>query len=219
MRRTFLITALLAAAFAVSPTVGSAAPASHRATVRVVVAPVTADGHAAPGFTVHPIRHPWSVVDCSFKDPSRGAISPNIENCGPSAAYAIACWKSATPKRVLCMQDPSKHVLAEMKRQGRFAPTKLAKPRDRAPLLIVLTDGSRCQIREGGAWGQPKGHPNLYGAYSCDKHGVAWLYAKGSHNDPHNGVDESSASWTIRTGNSQIVWRHIAQAYFVATAS
>lgn len=196
----------------------SPARTSYPATVRVVVAPVTSTGHSADGYAVHSVN-PKLAVDCSYPDASPGAVSPNIEFCSPSAAYAIACWKSATAHRVLCIQDPTKRKLIEFSRQGRFAKTKIAKPRYRAPLLVVLTDGTRCQIRDGGAWGQPKGHPNLYGAYSCDRHGVGWLYAKGSHSDPHNGVDESTPSWRLRVGENNIVWRHIAKAYFVATAS
>lgn len=212
-----------AAGLVLTPSAGAAqshARQTYPATARIVVAPVTSSGQAAAGYHVQAESQGWAVVDCSYPDPSPGAVSPNIELCSPSAAYAIACWKAAATKRVLCTRDPSSHELVEMKRTGKFAPTKIAKPRDRAPLLIVLTDGTRCQIRVGGAWGQPKGHPNLYGAYSCDRHGAAWLYAKGSYRDPHAGIDESHPSWRIRTGNGgrTIVWRHIAEAYFVATA-
>lgn len=201
---------------AVVPLDAGPAAAVAPATAKVVVYPVTSSGHAAAGFAVH-AQHGFTV-DCSDANPSPGALSPNIELCYPSAAYAVACWKAAAPGKVLCMRDPSTHKLYRISR-GRFASTAINKPRNRAPLLIVLGDGTRCQIRVGGAWGQPKGHPNLYGAYSCDRHGAAWLWAKGSHRDSHNGIDESSATWRIRVGENTIVWRNIAKAYFVATAS
>jgi hypothetical protein len=109
-----------------------------------------------------------------------------------------------------------------MKRQGRFAKTKIAKARDRAPLVIVLTDGTHCQIRDGGAWGQLKGHPNLYGAYSCTRHGAVWARMSGSRSAAHWGVNESDPSWTVRTAGFRAhhtVLRHVARAYFVSTAS
>lgn len=190
--------------------------AASTGTIKVITRPVTASGHAAAGFTVHG-QHGLSV-DCSTADGSPGALSPDIALCYPSAAYAIACWKAAAPGKVLCVRDPSSHKVYRMGRDGKFAKTSVPKPRDRAPLLIVLGDGTRCQIRVGGAWGQPKGHPNLYGAYSCDRHGAAWLWSKGSRRDPHAGIDESGATWRIRTGQNTIVWRDIAEAYFVATA-
>ncbi|HWC34671.1 MAG TPA: hypothetical protein VG650_07565 [Mycobacteriales bacterium] len=195
----------------------STATASAATTVKIIVMPVTASGHAAAGFTVK-VEHLGFGIGCDFKDPSPGALSPNIEECAPSAAYAIACWKAAAPGKVLCMRDPSSHKVYKIKRQGKFKNTAIAKPRDRAPLMIVLADGSTCQIRDGGAWPQPKGRPNLYAAYSCAKYGVAWTYAKGRHRDPHNGIDESSSTWRIRVGEKHVVWRKIAKAYFVATA-
>ncbi|HVT63617.1 MAG TPA: hypothetical protein VHD81_00500 [Mycobacteriales bacterium] len=187
------------------------------ATVKVIVMPVTVSGTAASGFSVKK-QDPGFPVDCRYKDPSIAAVSPDIETCSPSAAYAPACWKAAAPGKVLCMRDASSHKVFLIKREGRFADTAIAKPRDRAPLDFVLTDGTKCQIRIGGAWGPVPHHPNLYGAYSCDRHDAAWLYAKGSHSDAHAGIDESGASWRIRTGYKHIVWRHIATAYFVATA-
>jgi hypothetical protein len=216
IRLAALAAALLG--FAAVPVVSAPSAVAAPATAKVYVMPVTASGHAAPGFRVH-AQHLGFGISCDYKNPSPGAVSPNIEECSPSAAYAIACWKAAAPGKVLCLRNPRGHKLDKVKRAGKFANTPIAKPRDRAPLLIVLTDGSRCMIRDGGAWGQPKGHPNLYGAYSCDKHGVAWLRAKGSHSDPHNGIDESSQTWRIRVGENNVVWRNIATAYFVATAA
>ena len=217
MRNRIAALAAAVVGLGVVPVAFASPAAAAPATIKVIVAPVTSSGHAASSFTVKKEK-PGYPVDCRFKDPSRGAVSPNIESCSPSAAYAIACWKAAATGKVLCMRDPSSHKLYLVRRDGKFAKTPVAKAQDRAPLLIVLTDGTRCQIRDGGAWGPVPGHPNLYGAYSCDRHNAAWLYAKGSHGDPHNGVDESSASWRIRTGYNHIVWRHIATAYFVATA-
>jgi len=214
------LAALVAATVGLSfAPVALAPPASAApATVKIIVMPVTAAGEAADGFTVKD-QDPGYPIDCSFKDPSRGAVSPNIENCSPGAAFAPACWNSAVAHHVLCMQDADKHKLVQFKRVGRFANTPMAKPNNRAPLLIVLTDGTHCKLRIGGAMGPVPHHPNLYAGYYCDRHTAAWEYAKGSHADAHNGIDESDDVWKVRTGYKHIVWRNIAKAYFVGTAS
>jgi hypothetical protein len=215
-RLLLLLTGLLGAG--ITPVTMAPATAAAAATVQIVVRPVAASGEAADGFTVRAMSEKYAIF-CNYKDPSIGAVSPDIESCSPSAAYAPACWKAATAHHVLCMQDPSKQKLVRFKRHGRFAKTPIAKPRDRAPLAITLTDGTYCKLRIGGAWGPVPNRPNLYGAYSCDHHTAAWLRAKGDHSDAHNGIDESSAAWRIRTGYKHIVWRTIAKAYFVGTAS
>jgi hypothetical protein len=192
----------------------NAARASHPATAKVVVHPVTTTGHARAGFAVQ--SEPGDTVDCSFADPSPGALSRNIEFCSPSAAYAIACWKSATAHHVLCMRDPTAKKLVKLPRTGKFASTARAHKAQRAPLLIVLGDGTRCSIRDGGAWGTLQSHPNWAGSYSCDHHGVVWT----PPNAKHNGVNESTASWTVRTapasGQGQLVTRRVKRAYFVS---
>jgi hypothetical protein len=183
-------------------------------TVKVVVRPVTSTGHVRAGFTV--TGEPSGSVDCSFRDPSPGAVSPNIEFCAPSAEYAVACWKAAAPHRVLCMRDPrTKHVV-RIPRSGAFAATGVAAARLRAPLGMRLRDGDYCSIRDGGAWGQLPGHPNLFGTYACRHDGAVWATA----NAAHQGVNESQPSWTVHTahfGSSHLATRHVAKAWFVGT--
>lgn len=207
-----------AALIPIASTAVATEPAVTPATVKVFVMPVTASGEATAGFTVKKMTDKFPIY-CNYKDPSRGAVSPDIETCSPAAAYALACWNSAAAHHVLCTQDPSTHKLVQFRRIGKFAKTDLARPRDRAPLVIVLRDGTHCKMRIGGAMGPVPHHPNLYGAYFCDRHDAAWVYAKGSHEDPHNGIDESGDAWRIRTGYKHIVWRYIATAYFVGTAA
>src|SRR4051812_41993459 len=78
-----------------------AAPAASAATPtdRVVLRPVTSSGHAAAGYKV--VKEPDHPVDCSIPDPSVAGVNKNILFCSPSAAYAVACWRSATPHHVL----------------------------------------------------------------------------------------------------------------------
>jgi hypothetical protein len=207
------------AALVAMPAAGAtAAPhAASPATAKVIAAPVTASGQASSGFTVH--KTPKSdVVECNFAEPSPGSISPNVEECSPSAAYAIACWKAATAHEALCMQNASSHKLSEVKLDGKFAATKAASAYDRAPLYLVLTDGTHCSIRDGGAWGFLKSNPHYTGSYSCSDQSNVWAPPKSGH----YGVNESAATWTVRTASESdkgpLVTRDVASAYFVATA-
>jgi hypothetical protein len=122
-------------------------------------------------------------------------------------------------ERALCMREPDKKKLVSIPLSGKFAKTALAPRKTRAPLLLVLTDGTKCSIRDGGAWGQLKSHPKWYGTYACEKHGVVWSPPKAHH----YGIDESAAVWTVRTGpgggKGKIVVRRIRRVYFVGTAS
>lgn len=217
MRATIagLAVGVLAAAPVATAAASGTTHATPAATKKVVVRPVTSSGQAAPGFGVR--GEPRGRVDCSFADPSAGAVSRNIESCSPSVEYAVACWKAAAHKSVLCLRDARVKRLVRIPRMGKFAATPPPKPADRAPLLVVLSDGTHCTIRDGGAWGQLKGHPRLFGTYSCDRHGAVWARSSA----PHSGVNESHASWTVRTaefGKRHLATRHVARAYFVGTA-
>lgn len=186
-----------------------------QATAKVVVRPVTTAGHASAGYSV--TGEPSEQVDCSVKSPSPGAVSPNIEFCSPSAAYAVACWKAAAPHRVLCLPNPRNKHLVRIPRNGAFASTGLAPRAQRAPLLIRLGDGDLCSIRDGGAWPGLPGHPKLFGTYSCTKDGAVWATATAKH----QGVNESNPVWTVRTahfGSHKLVTRHVTKAWFVGTA-
>jgi hypothetical protein len=218
--RMRLVVSLVAVAAAVGVAAleagANAAPAAASHTVKVVVRPVTASGHARSGFAVKAERN--GLVDCSFPDASPGAVNKNILLCSPSAEYAIACWKAATPHRVLCLRNPRSHRLARIPRQGKFAHAARPSHKNSAPLLIVLGDGAKCSIRDGGAWGTLHAHPNWVGAYSCTRDGDVWAPPK-SH---HNGVNESKPVWTVHTaassGKGPVTVRTVRRAYFVGTA-
>jgi hypothetical protein len=196
----------------------AAAPYSAAATVQVTVRPVTSSGHAASGFTVK--GDPTGSLDCSDGAPSQGAVDKNILQCFPDAEYAIACWKSATPHRVLCMRNPAKHQLAKIPFTGNFGHSAPPTAQQLAPLRLVLDNGAKCSIRDGGAWGSLKHHPQWQGAYSCTKGGDVWLLPSSSH----NGVDESHAAWTVHTADAStakqtVRIRKVVKAYFVGTAA
>jgi hypothetical protein len=197
-----------------SPHPAAAAPATQS----VIVRPVTSAGQPASGFHVK-VQHGGSI-DCGAPPfPSPGAVDRNIEECSPSAAYAIACWKAAEAHHALCLRNPSSHRLYRIRLTRSFAKTPAVKAKLRAPLLIVLTDGTRCTIRDGGAWSILKSHPKWFGSYSCSRHGVVW-------SPPHSkrfGVNESAASWSVHTGSAagtgKLTVRHVKTAYFVGTAT
>jgi hypothetical protein len=212
-----VVVALALAAPAAADVTADSSGATTTATVRLVVRPVTGTGHAAAGFRVTR-QSKRDEVDCRYRDPSPGAVSRDVEVCSPSAAYAVACWKAAEAGRVLCSRDASSRRIYSIPRSGAFAKTRLAKPRNRAPLLLILRDGTTCSIRVGGAWSSLKSHPNWYGTYTCDHHGAVWS----PPNAPHDGVDESKPVWTVRTarfsGDGHVTVRAVRTAYFVGTA-
>jgi hypothetical protein len=215
MRRVALV--VLAAVATAGTAVAAALPASANQvppTRVITVRPVNASGHAAPGYTITS-NHDFQV-DCRLREPSPGAVSPNIEWCSPTVAYPVACWNAAAPHRVLCLQDARRSNLMRYARTGRFAPTSLAAPDKRAPLWIRLADGDFCSFRAGGAWPQLPGHPRLFGTYSCQHDGAVWATLSAAH----YGVEESRASWTVLTaqfGHHHLVTRHVARAFFVGT--
>lgn len=192
--------------------------ASTSATKRIVVRPVTSAGTPAPGVLVTSDQKAGSV-DCSTREPSPGAVSSNIEFCTPSAAYAVACWKSATPRQVLCSRDPRSGRVFSLPRTGSFASTGLAGRSKRAPLMIVLGNGKTCSIRDGGAWSSLKAHPNWFGTYSCSGETAVWSPPKATH----SGINESRPTWTVHvgsiSGNGPVTIRTVRRAYFVGTKS
>lgn len=201
----------VAALTAASQSLAATAPP----TVKTVVRPVTATGHARAGFTVK--DEPSGLVDCSTPDPSPGALSRNIEWCSPSYEYAVACWKSATPQHVLCMRNAAVRQLVKIPRSGAFASTSRAPWLERGPLVLVLTDGAHCSIRNGGTAAVLQQHPTWNATYYCTSNGAVWAPPGAAH----QGVDEATPTWTVRTapvsGYGNVVTRNVARAYFVAT--
>lgn len=180
--------------------------------------PVTAAGQPAAGYRV--TTETWSGFQCT-DDPSPSAVSPNIRFCGPSASQTVSCWKSAVASTVLCLRDPFGRTLVRITYSGTFAP--VAAPAKPAPQGLVLTNGSHCQIRDGGAWAGLAQHPDWIGWYECS-HGVDVYGPKDG-----DGIDRSAAMWTVHTvdgrsldpstGASGPITEHgVASAYYDGTA-
>jgi hypothetical protein len=148
-------------------------------------------------------------------------VTANIRFCGFSASNTVACWKSATPASILCLRDARSHTLIRTRTDTSFAPTgRTAHP---APLTLLLDDGQRCQIRDGGAWNGVLAHLRWVGWYGCS--GGDNVYGPRSG----DGIFRDGSTWVVFTsrgdGPAEVdshpapVFRHLVTvAYFVGTA-
>ncbi|OBG18691.1 hypothetical protein [Mycobacterium sp. 852002-51057_SCH5723018] len=134
-----------------------------------------------------------TVSECTTPSPS--TVAADVYSCSPSAAGAGTCWPS-TPGSLLCVDDPWDKRLHRVSYDGPLPPVQPTATPD--PFALTLDDGTRCQLRNGGAWG---GRPDGYvGVYGCGGPGsnlaVLWLPSQGAG----TCVDRSSAVWTVKVG-------------------
>ncbi len=210
-RLVALLAAFTALVAGASFAFGSAAASTP--THRHVVRPVTAAGQLAPGY--HLVVQGGTPLDCTFPEPSPGAVSNGIRFCGPSAAYAIACWRAPKPGFVECLRDATGHRVYRL--PAELAAGAVHAPAHPSPLVMTLGNGERCGIRDGGAWDSPKQHPYWVGTYSCGR-GSDVVWGTPAH-AATNGVDMSGTSWTVVIGPVNGPWRtrHVTDAWFVGT--
>lgn len=187
------------------------ASAPHTATV--VLRPVTAEGHAAPGYRTVADTRP--AIECWGTSPV--AVDDDIAFCGSSADATIACWAAAAPQHVLCLTDPYSRTLREIALTGAFPAARA--PKTPSPQGITLGNGSRFLVRDGGAWGVVKQHPSWVGYFYERGTQAAHLVfgpAKGI------GIDRSRRQWTVQVfaqdGKSAGVRRDVVRAFYVGTA-
>lgn len=186
-------------------------------TRQIVLRPVTETGRLAPGYTLT-TEPPDDQLSCGGSayppEPSTVAIDDGIAYCTPSAAYAVACWPGPTPDTARCFRDPWKHQVVQIGTQGSLPSVRA--PRVPSPLGLELSDGARCSIRDGGAWGQPVGHPELYGTYGCDNGEDVWATRD------NDGVSRTAALWTVQVaadaGRGPLHTVDVVSAYFVGTS-
>lgn len=210
--RLALAVALIAAPIAALLAVASAASAAPSPTVThtriAVVRPVHADGTPVAGYTVH--REHIDGFTCL--DASPVAVDKNIDFCGFSATYTMACWKSKN-HTVLCLRDPWTKDLARIRYSGTFA--KHAAPKHPMPQALRLMNGNQCWVRGGGAWPEVTGHPHWFGTYGCHTGDV---YGRG------DGINESTQPWLVHVvqnasmPNQKITDHRVRKAFFVGTA-
>jgi hypothetical protein len=135
----------------------------------------------------------FTVSDCT--EPSPSAVADNVYYCSPTAAGAGTCWPS-TPGSLLCVDDPWDKRLHRVNYPRPLPPVQPTPTPD--PFALVLDDGTRCLIRNGGSWG---GRADGYvGAYWClEPHAnlhVLQLPNQGSG----SCIDRSSPVWTVKVG-------------------
>lgn len=206
-----LAVATTATALSASASAASAA-SSTSATKTVTLRPVTAAHHAAPGY--HVVTASGSPIDCQSAPASRVAVDPNIVECGPAYQYPVACWHAARPRFALCLRNPFGREVDRIRAQ-HFSTGHVSPRKHPAPFGLVLDNGAKCSIRDGGAWGSPKQHPKWVGFYSCTKGGA--VYAPISSRD---GINQSHPSWTVWTSQGNNVHlHHVVKAIFAGTKS
>ena len=134
-----------------------------------------------------------AVDDCTSPSPS--AVAPNIYYCSPSAASASTCWPS-TPGSLLCVNNPWDKQLYRVTYGGQLPPVQPTAAPD--PFALVLDDGTRCLLRNGGAWsGRPDGY---VGGYGCGEGGGANPAVLCPEKQGGPCIDRSAPVWTVKVG-------------------
>lgn len=129
-----------------------------------------------------------NVFECAA---SVAAVSAGIYRCWPSVAGADVCWPTAQPGSLLCADDPWDHQLHRVTVTDTLP--QVQPPANPQPFALVLDDGTRCRLRNGGAWG---GRDDGYvGAYGCESSRLTVLVAPDG--EP---VDRSKPLWTVQVG-------------------
>ena len=160
------------------------------ATQVITAVPVGADGQATNGYREEPSRgNVAAVSDCTVPSPS--AVAYNIYSCSPTAAGAGTCWAS-TPGSLLCMDNPWDKLLHRVTYDRQLPPVQPTASPD--PFALLLDDGTRCMLRNGGAWGVRE--DGYVGVYGCGGLAVLWLPSQG----PGTCIDRAGPVWTVKVG-------------------
>ncbi len=164
---------------------GHAAP---QGTEVVHVVAVDADGQPTDGYREGPgDSNVTTVSDCGA---SPAAVAAGIYQCAPSAAGADVCWPAGADS-LLCLGDPWDRRLHRVSVGDSLPRVRPAAAPE--PLALLLDDGTRCRLRQGGAWG---GRDDDYvGAYGCESTDLVVLVRQGG-----DAVDRGAPRWTVRVG-------------------
>ena len=188
-----VVAAMLVAAVTIT-SLTERAIAQPQATRVITVVPVGPNGAPINGYVeVPPQGNVTDVADCTT--PSPAAVADDIYYCSPSAASADVCWPS-TPGSLLCVDDPWSNRLHRVNYSGPLPPVHpTATPQ---PFALVLDDGTRCRLRNGGAWGTRD--DGYLGAYGCGPPNstlaVLVLLSQGATST----IDRSTPLWTVKVG-------------------
>ena len=203
--------AVIPVAVAAVATVVTAPVAAEPATQVMTVVPVGPNGQPINGYQEAP--SPGNVTFASeCTTASLSAVANDIYSCSPSAAGADPCWAS-TPESLLCLDDPWNKQLHRVAYDGPLPPVQAPAISD--PVGLLLDDGTRCRLRNGGAWGgRDDGYVGVYGCGGANA--VLWLPSQG----PGTCVDRSSPAWTVKIGQLGTPTEHFPppQTHTVTTA-
>ncbi len=184
---------------AVMTVAGLSLPASAVAdpppTQQITVVAVGPSGQPINGYRETPGEgNVFTVSDCTTPSPS--AVANDVYYCSPTAAGAGTCWPS-TPGSLLCVDNPWDKRMHRVGYDGPLPPVQPNATPD--PFALTLDDGTRCLLRNGGAWGgRADGDVGVYG---CGVDGganpaVLWLPTQGAG----ACIDRSSAAWKVKVG-------------------
>jgi hypothetical protein len=177
----------------VSASTPSATSARGAATEIVNEVAVNSSGQPVNGY--HEITSGPTVpegADCH--EPSPAAVAKGIYRCWPAVYGADVCWP-ASGVDLLCMNDPWAKELHRIRARAALPPVN--PPDLPRPVAILLDDGTRCRLRNGGAWGYR--YDGLISFYGCaGRPGVDVLAPMNA--DP---IDRLSPVWTVRVGPDQ----------------
>jgi hypothetical protein len=181
-----------ALAWAVFP--GGPAAAAPPPTQVVNAVAVGRNGQPINGFQESPPEA--NVAEASeCNNPSPSAVAANIYYCSPTAVSAGTCWPS-TPGSLLCVDSRSEKWLHRVMYSGQLPPVQPPPAPD--PYALVLDDGTRCALRNGGAWG---GRADGYvGAYGCAGTDPSLRVLVQHDAAPGTCIDKSSPAWTVKVG-------------------
>ncbi|WAC93894.1 hypothetical protein [Mycobacterium sp. Aquia_213] len=160
-------------------------------TQQITTVAVGSKGQAVNGFHETPPQGNVVVEGCTA---SPSAVADDVYACSPSAAGAGTCWPS-TPGSLLCVDDPWDQRLHRVSYNGQLPSAQ--PPALPEPYALVLDDGTRCSLRNGGAWG---GRDDGYvGGYWCGD-GGAHLVVLCLPTTQTCVDDRSGPTWTVKVG-------------------
>src|ERR1700677_245784 len=174
----------------------STSPARPNGTQVTTVVAVDANGQPVNGYREVPTSEdPSNVTNVFDCDVSPAAVANDIYYCAPDAAGADVCWPS-TPGTLLCLDDPWDKEVCRVAYAG---PLSQVQPTPGpAPFALFLDDGTRCRLRNGGAWDVRD--DGLVGAYGCPNETPAVLVPV-TPKAGESAIDRSQPLWTVKVGS------------------
>jgi hypothetical protein len=169
-------------------TSAKATPTTKPATKIVRLAPV--DKSSAPK-TGYVVEQGQTDVDSCVASPAGGK---DVTSCSPSAAGADVCWVTSDRISMLCGTYPWEKKLIKVK---STTPIKGLTPvADPSPWALVLANGTKCRLRNGGSWGGRA--DGFVGAYFCDRGEKEFVLVNPYTTEPT--IKKVDPLWTVRVG-------------------